>query len=85
MPKQLVFTAHARERLHRRKISVEWVEDTVRDPDWIEPDPNDSVVERRFRIIKDFGERVLRIACVETETTIRVISVMFDRNARGRP
>jgi hypothetical protein len=27
------------------------------------------------------GSRILRAACVETEMSIRVISVMFDRNA----
>ena len=83
--KKLVLTEHARVRMRERKLRVEWVEATVRRPDWIEPEPNDPDVERRFRAIEAFGRRVLRVACLETETDIRVISVMFDRNARRKP
>ena len=82
MPKTLMLTAHARLRLRSRRIKIEWVEETVRAPDWTEPDPKDSGIERRFRAIGQFGGRILRVVCVETEATIRVISVMFDRNAR---
>jgi hypothetical protein len=85
MLKALVLTAHARERLQSRKVKIAWIEDTVRTPDWTELDPKDANVERRFRAIKDFGGRVLRVACVETDAAIHVISVMFDRNARRKP
>lgn len=56
----------------------------MRDPEWVEPDRGDPTVERRFRAIPEYGGRVLRVACVETETHIRVISVHFDRRARRR-
>lgn len=85
MPKTLILTAHARERLRTRKIHADWIEDAVRNPDWTEPDPRDPTIERRFRAIPQFGGRYLRVACVETEAAIRVISVMFDRNARRKP
>ncbi|GBE44872.1 MAG TPA: DUF4258 domain-containing protein [Rhizobiales bacterium] len=85
MPKKLILTAHARERLQSRKIKLEWVEGTVRTPDWSEADPDDPGIERRFRAIRQFGGRTLRVACVETGTTIRVISAMFDRSARRKP
>jgi uncharacterized DUF497 family protein len=85
-PKPLIiFTVHARIKLSQRRISATWVEDTVRTPDWVEADRNDPTVERRFRAIPEFGNRILRVACVETETTIRVISLMFDRTARRKP
>jgi uncharacterized DUF497 family protein len=63
---------------------MEWIELTARAPDWTEADPRDAAVERRFRTIGEFGGRILRVACVETAATIRVISVMFDRNARRK-
>lgn len=85
MPKPLVLTAHARERLRSRRIETEWVEEAVLAPDWTEPDPNDPQIERRFKAVHGFGGRTLRVACVETATAIRVISVMFDRNARRKP
>jgi uncharacterized DUF497 family protein len=77
-------TAHARLRTHGRQVRMEWVKLTARAPDWTEPDPRDPTVERRFRAIGDFGGRILRVACVETAATIRVITVMFDRNARRK-
>ena len=83
--KRLTLTAHARVRLQERHLPLNWVEDTVRNPDWTEPDPRGANVERRFRAISERGGRILRVACVETETAIRVISVMFDRNARRKP
>ena len=61
------------------------VEDTASKPDWIEQDPRDALVERRFRAIPEFGGRILRVACVETNSSIRVISALFDRNARRKP
>jgi len=85
MQKSITLTAHARVRLQDRHIDLKWVEDTVSKPDWIERDPLDALVERRFRAIPQFGGRVLRVACVETNSGVRVISVMFDRNARRKP
>jgi uncharacterized DUF497 family protein len=84
MPKPVVLTAHAKLRLHGRHIDPKWIEETALHPDWAEAEPRDPSVERRFRAIPEFGGRILRVACVETNTNIRVISVMFDRNARQK-
>jgi uncharacterized DUF497 family protein len=77
-------TAHAEVRLARRGLRTEWIESAVTEPDWCEPDPKDPEVERRFRTIEEAGGRILRIVCVETETEIRVIAALFDRNARPK-
>jgi len=82
--KPLLFTHHAPDRMRERSIAAEWLERTVREPEWVEPNRGDPAVERRFRSIPEFGDRVLRVACVETDTHIRVISVHFDRRARPR-
>jgi hypothetical protein len=82
--KPLLFTHHAPDRMRERSIAAEWLERTVRRPEWTEPNRGDPTVERRFRSIPEFGDRVLRVACVETDTHIRVISVHFDRRARPR-
>jgi hypothetical protein len=83
--KKLVVTAHALIRLRDRRIDPKWIEDTVSNPDWTELEPKDPAVERRFRAIPQFGGRILRVVCIETNSIIRVISVMFDRNARRKP
>ena len=85
MNKPVVLTTHARLRLRERNIDPNWIDETVRYPEWTETDPKDSTIERRFRAISRRGNRFLRVACIETESGIRVISVMFDRNARRKP
>lgn len=85
MAKPLILTAHARARLQLRLIDPKWIEQTVHEPDWVEQDPADPEVERRFRAIGEFGGHILRVACVETHSAIRIISVLFDRNARRKP
>ena len=82
--KALLLTAHAQIRLHGRDIDHRWIERTARDPDWTSVDPRDPTLERRYKVIPEFGHRILRVVCAETDSTIRVISVLFDRNARRR-
>jgi uncharacterized DUF497 family protein len=81
--KKIVLTRHAEQKLEERGLKREWVERTVRKPHWIEPEPRDKSAERRFATIHEFGSRVLRVVCVETEDAIRVITVLFDRDARS--
>jgi len=71
MPKLLALTAHAQLRVRSRKIKLAWIEETVHNPDWIEPDPRDPSAEWRFRKIEEFDGRFLRFVCAETDTTIR--------------
>ncbi|CAL8980339.1 DUF4258 domain-containing protein [Rhodoplanes serenus] len=80
--KPVRFTRHAEDAILERELDRAWIESTVAEPEWVEGDPRRAGVERRFRRIPEFGGRVLRVACVETEQDIRVLTVFFDRNAR---
>lgn len=80
--KPLVFTQHAHDVVDERELDPEWIERTVRAPEWTIPDPRRPGVERRFRAIPEFGGRTLRVACYETTLNIRILTVFFDRNAR---
>jgi hypothetical protein len=60
MPKRLILTAHAQIRLRERHLDPIWVEDAARNPDWVEPEPHDARLQRRFRIIPRAGGRTLR-------------------------
>jgi uncharacterized DUF497 family protein len=84
MAKPLRYTQHALDVMAERLLSSEWVEATVRNPQWVELDTRDAQVERRFRAIAERDGRILRVACVETTTDIRVISTFLDRRARPR-
>lgn len=81
--KKIVLTRHVEIRMHERGLKLSWIEKTVREPLWTEPEPRDEAAERRFRKIEEFGGRVLRVVCVETDNTIRVITATFDRGARS--
>lgn len=42
--------------MQARHIKPEWVEAAARMPQWIEPEPNDPRIERRFCAIEDFWQ-----------------------------
>jgi len=77
-------TQHAAKVLAERGIAVEWLERTLDEPQWTEPDPHDPQVVRYFREVPEFGGRVLRVAVVPTANPARVVSVFFDRSAPGQ-
>lgn len=80
--KPIRFTRHAEDVIVERELDWSWIERAVRNPEWSGRDPRRIGVERRFRTIPEFGNRVLRVACIETEREIRVLTVFFDRDAR---
>ena len=82
MAKPLRFTHHALAVMSERQLSPEWIEQAVFHPQWVEPDPRDAQIERRFCAIPERDGRILRVACVETSADIRVISTFLDRRAR---
>ncbi len=59
----------------RRAIPVEWVEGTVTDPALRVRDPDDPELERFFRSIPEFENRVLRVVVNTTVVRWRVVSV----------
>ena len=80
--KPLRFTRHAIfDRMPRYGLAREVVEAITRDPEWSEADPGDPKVERRFGRPPG-SEHHVRVACVEEEDHIRVLSAFPDRNAR---
>jgi hypothetical protein len=53
-------------------------------PELVLPDPDDAAVERRFRRIPEFGNRVLRVAVNTAVEPNRVVSVFLDRQMKGK-
>ena len=81
-PKPIQLTAHAAAAIAERKLLLRWIEEAARNPEWIEADPKWTHVERRFRAIPEYGNRILRAACLETLTETRIVTAFFDRKAR---
>jgi uncharacterized DUF497 family protein len=80
--KTIVYTRHAEDVMREREIDRAWVEATVREPDWTVPDATTQGAERRFKAISSFGDRTLRVACLESDAHVRILTVFFDRKAR---
>ena len=77
-------TIHAKKALAERDIAVDWLERTLTAPELVLPDPDDAEVERRYRKIPEFGGRVLRVAVNTTVEPVRIVSVFFDRQMKGK-
>jgi hypothetical protein len=76
-------TKHAKEAMALRRIALEWVESTIAAPERIEADPRHPDLERSYKAIPAFGGRVLRVVHRRARADIIVITVHFDRGARG--
>lgn len=62
--KRIILTRHALEAVIDRKLKTEWLVRVARSPEWTVPDPKPGV-ERRFRRLRELGDRALRVAVVE--------------------
>lgn len=80
--KPIHLTRHVRTVIAERDLDYAWVEQTVRHPEWALPDPHDPTVQRLYRSIEERGGRVLRVAAVETESEVRILTAFLDRKAR---
>jgi len=77
-------TRHAENVLEERQIPVEWMERAFAAPELVLPDPDDVSIERRFRRIPEFGDRVLRVAVNTAVEPKRIVSVFFDRKMKDK-
>lgn len=75
----MILSPHAAERMTEHGIQWAWIDATIAQPDWSEPDSRPGRT-RYFRAIAERGNRVLRVV-VEGHI---VVTVHFDRDARRR-
>ena len=71
-PPLFFYTRHAADMLVERKIEAAWVERTVTQPDSLEPDPKRPGVMRAFCATPERDGRILRVAYVLSDDTVRV-------------
>jgi hypothetical protein len=76
------YTAHAEVAIRERKLEKAWIERTVWAPDWSETDPSNQEVQRRFKLVPERDDRILRVVLVENSNEVRILSAFFDRRAR---
>jgi hypothetical protein len=75
------FSAHAAERLRQRGTAEAWVEETLANPDTVQPDPADPSLTRNFRAIAAADNRILRVVHRPDGADSLVITAFFDRDA----
>ncbi len=75
MIRRIRYDRHARRRMRWRQISETEVEDTVMDPDRLEPS-----IRGRANAYKRIGDRLIRATFVETENGILIITVVDRTN-----
>ena len=80
--KPVRLTNHAAEVARERELRLEWIETVARGFEWSRPDPQGNGIEQRFRSIPEYENRILRVACLESESEIRIITAFFDRKAK---
>lgn len=74
-------TLHVQRRIAERRLMLAWIEATLANPDWTLPDP-DPMLVRAYKVIPDFGMRVLRVVYRLDGADILVVTAHFDRGAR---
>ena len=73
-------SAHAFEVMRERNIQMDWVEITIAEPAFSEPDPKDPSLTRAYRRITEYGDRWLRVVYRKVDNDQLVVTVYFDRN-----
>ena len=72
------FSKHALERIKERNIKEKWIFETLNNPDEIVE--ISDYEHRYYKVIKDFGDRVLKVV-LNPESNI-IITVYFDRGKK---
>jgi hypothetical protein len=75
---------HARRRIERRQIRLEWIAAALTNPDRVEPDALDPAVRHALKKIKEKDNRVLRLVYNPSVEPPRIVSVYFDRRLKGK-
>lgn len=73
------YFAHMHERPDRRGIRIEWIEQTVGNPEYEEIQDDGRV--RRWKRIYEAEDRWLRVVLLEDRETVH--NAFFDRSFRG--
>jgi hypothetical protein len=81
---KLKWTQHSQDVLLKRKISLEWIDRTIDDPDKTCPDEVDPELRHYLKIIPEYGNRVLRVVVNIIAKPRRLVTFYFDRNMKGK-
>ena len=75
---EYLLSDHARKRIQKRKIWMEWLETTLTDPLRTESDEFDPSLVHALKPIPEKGFRMLRVIYNETRNPVLVVTAYFD-------
>ena len=73
-----LLTDHAKKRIAKRQIRIEWVEETLIYPARMQSDRDDPSLVHVLRPIAERGFRVLRVIYNETNDPVTIVTAYFD-------
>jgi hypothetical protein len=79
-----LLSEHAKQRITERGILLEWIVQTLEEPQQIEPHVTDPELRYAYRCIPERGERVLKVVYNATNDPWRIVTVYFDRKLKGK-
>jgi hypothetical protein len=81
---EYTLSKHAMDAMQARGIDPAWVGLTIDSPELTEPHRDDPSIVHVFRRIPQFGNRVLKVAYNKNKAPVHVVTVYFDRSAKGK-
>lgn len=83
--KNYELSIHAEKSINDRKISLEWLENCLNNPDKIEPDQTDGTVIHHLKVITEANTKVLRLVLRwnQDKSSALIITVFFDKRLKG--
>ena len=75
---KFILTSHARKRCSRRKIKIQWIEDSLENPIRSSVDPDDNSLIHIFYPVPEKGYKVLRVIYNQTVDPVAIITVFFE-------
>ena len=77
-------TEHAETTIGEREIKREWIDGTLEVPDLSKPHESDPALRYAFKVIPEYGNRVLRVVYNADKNPVTIITAYFDRTMKGK-
>jgi hypothetical protein len=82
--KRYDLSQHAKDVIAGRNIRLPWLEQVLESPELVEPDRDDPELTHYMGRIKEHGNRALRVVFNKSVNPVRIVTVYFDREMKGR-
>ena len=78
----IILSQHTEREMVQRGIVMAYIESTLAAPDHVRPDPVDAALTRSYRVIAEFGNRVLRVVHRPDPMGVFIVTAHWDRGAK---